>query len=39
MKEERFHISFADEKFETLNGFLISGMDKIPEPEEEFDVD
>ena len=37
--EERFAISFADEEFETLNGFLISRMDKIPEPGEEFDVD
>lgn len=37
--EERFGISFEDEEFETLNGFLISKMDKIPEPDEEFDVD
>jgi len=37
--EERFGISFADEEFETLNGFLISRLDKIPEPGEEFDVD
>lgn len=37
--EERFDISFEDEEFETLNGFLISKMDKIPEPDEEFDVD
>lgn len=37
--EERFHISFEDETFETLNGFLISRLDKIPEPDEEFDVD
>lgn len=37
--EERFHISFEDEEFETLNGFLISRLDKIPEPDEEFDVD
>jgi len=36
--EERFAISFAEEEFETLNGFLISRMDKIPEPDEEFDV-
>ena len=32
-------ISFEEEEFETLNGFLISRLDKIPEPDEEFDVD
>ncbi len=37
--EERFGISFEDEEFETLNGFLISRLDKIPEPDEEFNVD
>lgn len=37
--EERFDISFDDEEFETLNGFLISRLDRIPEPNEEFDVD
>lgn len=37
--EERFGISFEDEDFETINGFLISRMDKIPEPDEQFDVD
>ena len=37
--EELFGISFEDEEFETLNGFLISKLDKIPEPDEEFDVD
>lgn len=37
--EERFGIPFEDEAFETLNGFLISRLDKIPEPDEEFDVD
>jgi len=37
--EERFHISFDDEEFETLNGFLISKLDKIPEPDEEYVVD
>ncbi len=37
--EERFGIPFEDEDFETLNGFLISRLDKIPEPDEEFDVD
>lgn len=37
--EEKFDISFDDEEFETLNGFLISRLDKIPEPDEQFDVD
>ena len=37
--EERFGISFEDEAFETLNGFLISRLDRIPEPDEQFDVD
>lgn len=37
--EERFGISFENEEFDTLNGFLISRLDRIPEPDEEFDVD
>ncbi|NLL77250.1 MAG: HlyC/CorC family transporter [Clostridiales bacterium] len=37
--EERFGISFEEEDFETLNGFLISRLDKIPEEDEEFDID
>ena len=37
--EERFGISFEEEEFETLNGFLISKLDKIPEENEEFDID
>lgn len=37
--EERFGISFREEEFETLNGFLISKMDKIPEEDEDFDID
>lgn len=37
--EERFGISFADEEFETLNGFLIARLDRIPELDEQFDVD
>ncbi|MBQ9140500.1 MAG: HlyC/CorC family transporter [Lachnospiraceae bacterium] len=36
--EDRFHISFDEEEFETLNGFLIAKMDKIPEENEEFEV-
>ncbi len=37
--EEHFAIDFAEEEFETLNGFLISRLDRIPEQDEEFDVD
>ena len=37
--EESLGVTFDDEEFETLNGFLISRMDKIPEPDEQFDVD
>ncbi len=36
--EERFHISFEEEEFETLNGFMISKLDKIPEENEDFDI-
>ncbi len=36
--EERFQISFNEEDFETLNGFLISKMDKIPDENEQFEV-
>ena len=37
--EERFGIAFDEEDFETLNGFLIARMDKIPDDEEEFETD
>lgn len=37
--EERLHITFDEEEFETLNGFLISKMDRIPEPDEQFSMD
>lgn len=37
--EDRLGIGFDEEEFETLNGFLISRMDRIPEPDEQFDVD
>ncbi len=37
--EERFHIFFKEEEFETLNGFMISKLDKIPEENEDFDID
>lgn len=33
--EERFGISFEEEEFDTLNGFLIAKLDKIPEDEDE----
>lgn len=33
--EERFGISFEEEEFDTLNGFLMSKMDKIPEESDE----
>lgn len=36
--EERFNISFHEEDFETLNGFLISKMDKIPDEDEQFEI-
>ena len=34
--EKRFKISFEESEFETLNGFLISKLDRIPEPDEDF---
>jgi CBS domain containing-hemolysin-like protein len=37
--EERFDISFEEEEFDTLNGFMISKLDKIPEEGEEFAID
>ncbi len=37
--EERFQISFQEEDFETLNGFLISQMDKIPDEDEQFETE
>ena len=37
--EEQFHISFEQEEFETLNGLLISKLDRIPEEDEDFSVD
>ena len=36
--EERFHIHFDQEDFETLNGFLIYKMDCIPDESASFDV-
>ena len=37
--EEKLQISFADEEFETLNGFMISRIEHIPEDGEEFETD
>ena len=37
--EEKLDIDFKEEEFETLNGYLISKMDKIPEDDENFDID
>nr|WP_297707331.1 hemolysin family protein [uncultured Butyrivibrio sp.] len=36
--EKRFKISFGETEFETLNGFLISKLDRIPEEDEDFSV-
>ena len=36
--EDRFGIDFEEEEFDTLNGFMISRMDKIPEENEKFSV-
>ena len=37
--EDRFGIKFEQEEFETLNGFLISKMDRIPREDEQFEVE
>ena len=36
--EEKFGISFHEDEFDTLNGFLISKMEKIPEEDEDFSI-
>lgn len=36
--EEQLGIRFDDDNFETLNGFLISKLDRIPEQDEQFEV-
>ena len=36
--EKRFSISFEESEFETLNGYLISKLDKIPDSDEDFDT-
>lgn len=37
--EDCLEIEFEDENFETINGFLISKMDHIPDKKEKFEVD
>jgi len=37
--EKKFEMSFGDLEFETLNGFLISKLDRIPEEDDEFSVE
>jgi len=36
--EQRFGITFEDTEFETLNGFLISKMEKIPDKKDRFQI-
>ena len=36
--EERFGIGFGDSEFETLNGFLISRLDRIPDEDENTEI-
>ena len=36
--EKRFQISFDEDDFETINGFLISKMEKIPDKKDRFDI-
>lgn len=36
--EEKLNISFHEEEFDTLNGFLISRMEHIPDEGEEFEI-
>lgn len=36
--EKRFQISFNEDDFETINGFLISKMEKIPDKKDRFDI-
>ncbi len=37
--QERFHIDFGETEFETLNGFLISKLDRIPEEGEDTELE
>lgn len=36
--EERFGITFDEEEFETVNGYLIAKLEHIPAPDEQFDT-
>ena len=36
---EKFGLSFGEQEFDTINGFMISKMDKIPEEDEQFSID
>ena len=36
--EKRFKLSFEESEFETLNGYIISKLDRIPEQDEDFSV-
>lgn len=37
--EEKFGIKFDDDRFETINGFLISKLDRLPEKDEHFEIE
>ncbi len=37
--ETRFDISFGDTEFETLNGYLISKLDRIPDEDEKYEIE
>lgn len=37
--EERFGISFGETEFETLNGYIISKLDRIPDEDENFEAE
>lgn len=37
--EEEFDITFEENEYDTLNGFLISKMEKIPEENEQFEIE
>lgn len=37
--EERFGISFGETEFDTLNGYLISKLDRIPDEDENSEVE
>jgi len=37
--QERFGITFEDNEFETLNGYMISRLDRIPEENEDFEIE